>query len=164
MTYTTVFDATNQGYTIWWFPAFGLIFVAVGAMLVFRPALMDKALPGGLQGRPREVFRYVFFGFAILWTLGTFVATFKEYLRAHYALDTGEYQVAEGQVTDFIPMPYTGHANESFCVSDACFSYSDYGATVGFHNSASHGGPIREGLDVRVEYIGNLILKLQVAQ
>jgi hypothetical protein len=61
-------------------------------------------------------------------------------------------------------MPYTGHAMESFCVQEQCFSYSDYVVTTGFHNTASHGGPIREGLNVRIEYIGNIILKLEVAR
>ena len=42
------------------------------------------------------------------------------------------------------------------------FNYSDYGVTAGFNNSASHGEPIREGLYVRIWYLGNDILKLQV--
>jgi hypothetical protein len=61
-------------------------------------------------------------------------------------------------------MPYTGHSEESFTVEGHRFSYSDYIVTSGFHNTASHGGPIREGLHVRVTYSGNLILRLEVAQ
>ncbi len=31
-----------------------------------------------------------------------------------------------------------------------------------FNNAASRGGPIREGLPVRISHIGNTILKLEV--
>jgi len=53
---------------------------------------------------------------------------------------------------------------ESFTVGGRRFSYSDYEVTAGFNNTASHGGPIRAGLHVRVTYWGNLILRLEVAR
>jgi hypothetical protein len=43
------------------------------------------------------------------------------------------------------------------------FSYSDYVIVPCFNNTASHGGPIRDGLRVRIAYSGNCILKLEVA-
>jgi len=33
------FDAEQSGYTTWWFPAYGLIFVCVGALFVWWSAL-----------------------------------------------------------------------------------------------------------------------------
>jgi hypothetical protein len=81
----------------------------------------------------------------------------------------GSYQIAEGQVTKFDPMPYDGHKNECFSVEEKRFCYSDYGAHPGFHNTASHGGPIRSGLQVRIAFMpvshrGNIILRLEVAR
>jgi len=76
----------------------------------------------------------------------------------------GRYSIVEGPVTDFVPMPNEGHSYESFTVQGRRFTYSDYEVTSGFHNSTSHGGPIRQGLYVRVTYMGNLILRLQVAE
>jgi len=81
----------------------------------------------------------------------------------------GNYHVVEGQVTNFDPMPYDGHKNECFSVEEKLFCYSDYGAGPGFHNTASHGGPIRSGLQVRIAYMpvahrGNIILRLEVAR
>ena len=70
----------------------------------------------------------------------------------------------EGTVSQFIPMPYTGHAMESFVVHGVRFAYSDYVITAGFNNTSSHGGPIREGLPVRIWYRGNEILRLDVAK
>jgi len=164
MSFRTVFDAAHAGYSTWSFPAFGLIFVCVGALLVFRPALMLKIMPSGLQGRARTVFSWFFLIFAVLWTAVSFAATYVQYQTVTTALQNGRYSVVEGPVTDFVPMPYTGHSEESFVVGNRIFSYSDYIVTSGFHNTASHGGPIKAGLYVRVTYLGNLILRLEVAQ
>lgn len=113
----------------------------------------------GWSTRPlaSKIIAYYFFGFALLWTTFSFVVTWREYSRLYNAIVTGHARLVEGVVTDFSPMPVTGHAMERFCVSDssACFEYSDYVVTSGFNNSSSHGGPIRAGLRVRVTYIGN---------
>jgi hypothetical protein len=122
VTYQTVFDVTHQGYTTWGFPAFGLIFVAIGSVLVFQPQLADKLFLGGSRGRARRYFGFFYFGFAVFWTIASFVATFGQYLKVTYALNTGQYNVIEGPVSDFVPMPYTGHAMESFCVQEPCFA------------------------------------------
>ena len=164
MNFKTVFDVAHQGYTTWWFPAFGLLFLCFGAVAVFKPALIHKIMPYGVQGVARTVLSWFMLIFALLWTLVTFVATFGEYRYAVNALNYGRYQIIEGPVTDFFPMPYEGHSQESFMVGGHHFSYSNYKITAGFHNAASHGGPIREGLHVRVSYVGNLILRLEVAE
>ncbi|MBV9128726.1 MAG: hypothetical protein JO117_11650 [Verrucomicrobia bacterium] len=61
-------------------------------------------------------------------------------------------------------MPYTGHQMEWFVVDGRRFEYSDYVIVPGFNNTASHGGPIRQGLQVRVHYVGNNIARLEVAR
>jgi len=65
-------------------------------------------------------------------------------------------------VTRFKPMPPSGHAPEEFCVKDRCFQYSDFEVSPAFNTTSSHGGPIREGLPVRVTYVGNAIVRLEV--
>jgi hypothetical protein len=164
VTFTTVFDAAQQGWQVWWFPAFGLIFVAIGALLVFAPGLMQRLLPRGLQGRARRVFSWIYFLFSLLWTGFAFSNVLLEYETVKSVLNERRYSVVEGPVANFVPMPYTGHGQESFTVNGHRFSYSDYIVTSGFNNTASHGGPIREGLYVRITYYGNLILRLEVAQ
>jgi len=72
------------------------------------------------------------------------------------------FTMVDGLVSNFRPMPYEGHQDECFSVQSETFCYSDYGVTSGFNNSASHGGPIREGLLVPVSYIGNTIIRLEV--
>jgi hypothetical protein len=85
------------------------------------------------------------------------------YARARDTYVKGDYSIAEGTVANFHPMPYSGHQNETFSVNSVEFSYSDYVVVPCFNNTASHGGPIRDGLRVRIAYSGNCILKLEVA-
>jgi hypothetical protein len=74
--------------------------------------------------------------------------------RARQTYAKGEYATVEGEVSDFHPMPYSGHQNETFAVNGVQFSYSDYVVNPCFNNTVSHGGPIREGIRVRVTAAG----------
>jgi hypothetical protein len=126
--------------------------------------IIRASLPDGLQAARNKILSWCVLIFALLWTLGTLVVSVAEYRYVMNALYDGRYRIIEGPVTDFVPMPYEGHLQESFVVGGHRFSYSDYIVTAGFHNTASHGGPIREGLYVRVSYLDNLILRLEVAE
>lgn len=158
----TIFDAAHTGYKTWFFPAFGLIFIAVGSFLVFLPTLSQKLLPNGPQGEARRLFGWAFLCFAIFWTAFSFIVTCGEYCSIQSAISHDQFQTVEGAVTDFIPMPYSGHAMERFKVNGVPFAYSDYVVTNGFNQTSSHGGPIREGLYVRIEYINGKIIKLDI--
>ena len=85
------------------------------------------------------------------------------YDRAKNVYLAGQYSVVEGSVANFHPMPASGHDNETFSVNGVRFSYSDFDGSPCFNNTASHGGPMREGLRVRIAYWGNCILRLEVA-
>jgi hypothetical protein len=154
MPYATVFEITQKPFQ-WWFSAFGLIFVVIGIALV----LVGKKWPSQKRAKYVGFFMLVF---ASLWTVLTFTSTFSEYKKCVDAYRTGNYAVVEGSVRDFRPMPYEGHQDECFSVQNERFCYSDYAVQAGFNHSASHGGPIREGLDVRVAYYDRQILRLDV--
>jgi hypothetical protein len=143
MTYRVAFDIAEAGYKSWSFPAFGLIFVVVGAVLVtFRKNL--PGAPGKAHPRASAAFAWFFLGFAVLWTTIAFVTTYSDYRTAASAARTGRVGVVEGRVVNFKPMPASGHAMERFCVQDQCFEYSDFMITAGFNNTSSHGGPIKK--------------------
>lgn len=100
----------------------------------------------------------------------SFRAVIVNYLHRRGQLRTGQYIVVEGPVEHFVPMPYQGHASESFNVQGVGFSYSTYEITSCFNHTTSHGGPIHEGLQVRIAYVPtrdryepNCILRLEVA-
>jgi hypothetical protein len=159
----TAFDVAEAGYQAWPFLLPGAAFVVFGLAAVSQPARLQRILPSALKGRLRQRFGLVFLVFAVLWTATSFAQTWSEYRRAVAALVDGHYEVAEGAVRDFVPMPYGGHSMESFKVAGTSFSYSDYVITAGFHTTASHGGPLQGGMTVRIAHVGNLILRLEIA-
>lgn len=159
MHYTTVFDVTQVGFRQWTFPAFGLIFIVIG--LVLPTLLKHRVLRSPIPGMDKW-FPPIWLGFAIIWTVTSFISTFGEYRRAVAAMRDNRAQIVEGVVTQFKPMPYIGHSMESFTVQGVKFEYSDYVAAAGFNQTASHGGPIHEGLPVKIWYDHGQILRLDV--
>jgi hypothetical protein len=158
--YKVVFDLASTGYKTWGFSLVGLALAIVGAFLVRYRAHLSMRGPRVFA----RAFPFVFFGFATLWTLVTFGSTFAEYWSLRSAVRDGRVSMIEGTVKQFKPMPYTGHARERFCVQDTCFEYSDFIVTSGFNNTSSHGGPIREGLRVRVTHVRGTIVRLELAE
>jgi hypothetical protein len=82
-------------------------------------------------------------------------------VRLRHLLESGRYEVVEGVVFDFRPMPPSGHAVEHFCVERKCFNYAE-NLTPGFNQTMLNGGPIHEGLTVRIRFTGNNILRLEI--
>jgi tetratricopeptide (TPR) repeat protein len=161
-----VFDVLDSGFKDWTFSAFGLIFVAIGSVIFFFPNLIRAAgIPYlNVQSRLRTFSRYGFIGFAILWTSITFFATYSQYLRHRALAQENRCRAVEGAVEHFVPMPYGGHAQESFSVDGVPFRYSDFIVTDGFNNTSSHGGPINSDSYVRICYdpSGGAILRLEI--
>jgi len=164
MNYELIFDARDSGFREWWFPAIGLIFIAAGIFLLKNRKSMRYMFSWQLD--PKETVKLGCFVlvFAVLWTTVASVSMGREYRRLRKALDGGGINVVEGPVSDFVPMPYQGHAQEHFTVCGVPFSYSDYGVTAGFNNTSSHGGPMRQGLWVRIEHVGSTIARLEIAK
>lgn len=101
-------------------------------------------------------------GFGLFWTGLLGISGFVQSHNAVRVFTDCPRSTVEGVVTDFQPMPYEGHRDECFSVQEQRFCYSDYELTPGFHRSASHGGPIHEGLPVRITYRDGMILRLQI--
>lgn len=156
--FITVFDVAHAGYRNWWFPAFGLLFVLFG---LFRSKLNASGL---LKPKPPPTrgFRLFFVGFASLWVVAAFFGTFVDYQRSRDILLQGRAAYVEGIVQNFVPMQDFGRKTESFSVNGIPFHYSNYIVSAGFNDTITHGGPMKQGLYVRIWYSGNDILKLQI--
>jgi hypothetical protein len=144
--------------------AFGLIFVAIGTVIFISPKLLDAARIPYLPFRSQVIFRYGFLGFGLLWTALAFGGTYSVYLHHKSLARDNRCRVAEGRVEQFVPMPYAGHAEESFTVSGVPFKYSDFIVTDAFNNTSSHGGPLTGDSYVRICYdpASNAILRLEI--
>lgn len=161
MEYRTVFDFAESGYSAWPFAAFGVILLGWGTVLI----VLRRRFPGRhTHRRGIAVFAFFWIGFVVLWTLLALLGTYGEYARLRAAINEGRARVVEGVVSQFRPMPVSGHAMERFCVADDCFEYSDFVVTNGFNNTSSHGGPIRQGLPVRVTFVRGTIVKLEISK
>jgi hypothetical protein len=137
-----------------WFVAPGVLFLGIGAAgVAYRRRLESRALRIGAFG---------FLGFAALWVTASLVAILGSSARLAAALHEGRCNVVEGVIEDFVPAPSEGRKSESFTVAGQRFEYSDYVITAGFHQSASHGGPIRAGMQVRIHHVGNDIARLEI--
>lgn len=159
MQYHVVFDAAQNGYRYWWFPAIGI------AMFIFGYVnfqLQKKRL----ESKNPRFFRYstrFFFGFALFWTVIALIGTLYSSIKLRNALNSNHYTLVQGRVTQFVPMPYGGHAQESFVVDGHRYQYSDYEVSSSFNNTQSHGGPIKEGLQVRIADVDGKIARLEIA-
>jgi hypothetical protein len=78
-----------------------------------------------------------------------------------HQLAVGDTTVVTGAVQD----AYGGGTwgSECFTVDSHRYCYSDGPNDVGFHQTAANGGPIRNGLQVRVSSVGDVIVRLEVA-
>ena len=93
-------------------------------------------------------------GFILIISVLLAFSTVAEYKAVVGAYEKGEYEVVEGYVENFVPMPYEGHSDESFEINSVKFSYSDYTITFGYNNAKSHGGVIEgNGQHLKIGYI-----------
>ena len=117
-----------------------------------------------------KVFKRFMRGFvylAIFSILGLF-GQIHMYNKIVKAYEQGNYQIVEGYVENFDPMPYGGHKQESFDINGVSFSYSDFSVRPGYHNAKSHGGVITgNGQHLKIGYVfynsaeGNVIVYIE---
>jgi len=156
--YRLVFDISREWFRDWWFPAFGLVLVAGSLSFVLytrRPR--TPPLPKALA-----VAAWVALAFASTWTALFSFVTYREYVTLVRAVNAGAVQFVEGPVEHFVAMPANGHGVEKFDVQGKHFEYSHNVATAGFNTTSTRGGPIREGLQVRIGYVGATIVRLEL--
>jgi hypothetical protein len=153
-----VFDISREWYRGWWFPAFGLVFVAGSlTFLLYARRPRTPPLAHGLL-----VAAWTALAFATAWTAVFGFATSREYVTLVRAVNSGAVQFVAGPVEHFVPMPVNGHGVEQFEVQGKHFEYSDNVVTAGFNTTSTRGGPIREGVHVRIGYVGATIVRLEL--
>jgi len=76
--------------------------------------------------------------------------------------DSGPYQTVEGPVENYLARPAREMNFEQFTVNGVRLGYGSLGMPKCFSRPAANGGPIREGLPVRIAYKGSCIVKLEI--
>lgn len=155
MNYHVVFDALQNGSQLaicLLIPLFLLVPVAVGW------ALKRSHDPHSvLKGKVFLFISIASFGVSLVGATISFV----EYHQMKLALAEGDYQVTEGIVKEFVPMPASGHPVESFRVGGASFHYGSGWDSI-FFNSAWNRGYIHNDAQVRITHRGVNILRVEV--
>lgn len=154
--YTTVYQIAQLAPD-WPFACVGLLPLIGGGVIIWGKRRFKRT-------KPHWLFAVFCCVFGIIWVGVVGTSVLSADWQAFTAYQRGDYQIVEGVVTDFHPMPYEGHQDECFSVKDQRFCYSDYEIAPGFHNAASHGGPIHSGLEVRIAHREGRILRLDVAK
>lgn len=148
-----IFDVREAGLGFLWYPASGLLFVAIGiAAVVFLR-------------RQRPVASWAILAFAIFWTATAGIGLLREYFSLRHCLDTGTCEKVEGVVRNFVPAPQSSPENkgpERFDVAGRRFEYHESDTTPGFHQLQRNGSPLGDGAYVRIWYREGTIARLEV--
>ena len=159
--YDVVFDVSQGGYSYSYLPIVGLSVLA----LVILFFIAQKKWPAFFEEKLKFFSLMAFCTF--VWILCNFTVSFLEYNRMKQALINNNCEMVEGPVQDFIPRTKNGTPGESFSVKSIKFSYTYWTVASEFHITQPFGGPIKEGLKVRIYYVpakwGPKIAKLEIA-
>lgn len=156
----TVFDLAEVGYQHWGFAVTGLVLcLASGGLYLLGKHVMKGSHPLLSETLPKAIVVI-----AVVFTLVAFAPTYLPYRNLRAAYDAGEATVVEGVVSEFVPARPANDTDESFLVGDQRFRYSDYAMTPGFHRTSVRGGPMAEGLLVRIAHVDGVIVRLEVGE
>jgi hypothetical protein len=162
MNYVTVFDTSALPFRDYWIDATLLVAAPIAWVLWFAPRWAGRVI-----GRPLKRSRLLRLALLLtgaVWATASAKVLSSDAVHVDGSIPRNDCEIVEGQVRHFHPMSWEGHDEESFDVNGVKFWYSDYIITGAFNNAASHGGPIREGLPVRICHKGPEILRLDVAR
>ena len=158
--FRTVFVADPSRVNAWAV----LPFLFGAAFLYLGASWAERRGPARVLGASRPRVLRVAATAALLGALVAAATTWAEYGVCSTPLEGKDVSVITGPVTDFTPMPARGHASEQFAVDGVRFAFSGIGESCSFNHAAVFGGPLREGLLVRVYSKRGRILRLDVAE
>lgn len=161
MSYNVVYDSTRSN--LWWWLTESPILI-LGLLFVW---LILRAL---WRSPERPTHQRLLLGTVLvlacvggLWRLG-----YRYYVSRHFYRYYGSYHTIEGGVTNYKTFSTERSVGERFEVSGVRFGYIDSFQWKCFHKAAANGGPIHEGVPVRISYatlnLAPCIVKLEVAR
>jgi len=94
------------------------------------------------------------------------VIFFLSIIEYRSAYKNGFYQIVEGTVSNYNPMPLRAEENdkENFEIDGIHFSISNQSRTAEYSKTKKNSSPIQDGVYIRLYYIENKIIKLLVKE
>ncbi len=162
MTCSTYYDLADQGFGEWWFLLLGLFLGSLGIAFFFGANSMFRERTS-LFG---TLLRIGSITFAIGWmAIGVYQTArgYYSYRQLLEARSRGEEQSVEGIVENFSPYDLQKNSpTESFKIDDHLFSYSPNEIRAGYRQTQAKGSPIKNGIYLRVSYMGDSITRLEI--
>jgi hypothetical protein len=158
LNYSLVYDARTAPFN---FPSgaiFALVLVVLGLVVWRFPHFWFDG-----QERFGRFFGLLVTGFGGLILVGAPAVAWTGLHSLRDALATHRYTVVEGVVSDFVAGQPDGHPMERFKVAGEIFTYSPF-VSPGFNTVSTVGGPLREGLRVRIAVVHGSIARLEIAR
>lgn len=156
-----MFDLTRHGYTAWRAAITPMLaaFAVVALLILIRRATRDQPR----ERRISEIVAVIAVAGCCLVACVITVSTWREYAMLSRSIREGHCRIITGRVTHLTPERSGGHPIERFRVAADSFWYSSSATTSAFHTTVAKGGPIREGLLVRLFAVDGAIVRLDTA-
>ena len=161
MDYQVAYDIQEVIYPGWWIFAAGALLFCVGLVIVLfgdRKLLNSIIDPSTKQRVVMPVFSCIFGSIFI----GAGIINYSNFSNLRADARNGSTEIVEGKVEQFVPK--AGREQETFIVNGRYFAYSGYEMNKGFNRTQSDGGPMKEGLQVRITHVDGDIVKLEIAK
>ncbi len=154
---SVTYDLMRSGYEAWWFPAMGLVAgagatIIYGAYRVTPQKFVSTTAKGGILAA---------ITLSIIWSIAIFFLTYLDYVNIRKEYEDSSYQEASGRIENYTNSgPDIQPGTVRFAVGKVTFSYSRYEAGPGYRGAGDT--PLRNGMLLRVKYIGKSIVRLEV--
>jgi hypothetical protein len=153
-----IFDILEVGYKSWWFPCCGILLSMLYKGVLLFDERRKKEILSDNQRKVLKIFLYLSF----IWVIIAFLLTYPKYRILANKLRENNISFIEGRIENFAAYDVAGRVEESFSVSGVTFSYKKGQLDPGYSLVRKDGGIIGNNMDVRIWYVDNNILRLEV--
>jgi hypothetical protein len=136
-----LYDARSTNPIDWWDVAFGGLLVAF--------AFISLAI--NWRGKRTNYFPLAVAAFSVAWILIVAGLPWLTWHKNASLLRSGKYRVVQGRAEPFCSQK--DGKLEEFVVGGHMFSYSQFESLGRFHTPRAFGGPIRNGIYLRISYV-----------
>ena len=165
---TLVYDILQTSWVSTMNPTMGVVITALGCvMIAVNMWRKHRGLPvynwRRRSDKPDRGIAFLVLAYGLVIMIGIARMSYVDYTNLRTAYESGQCKVVEGTVEHFHAVQTMKNAKkESFDIGSTHFAYPDSGNTAAFSTTAAYGGPMRNGLPVRIHHCNGDIVRLEV--